>query len=83
MLVFTSAASGVVNPMAQDNAWELLPVSKASFGELRAANAEMRASNADLEESNAKETAILEAVEAKLLEISHVRSHMCFSVLGQ
>ena len=70
------AASQVVARIVPDKADDLLPASKASFEEVRAANAELRASDASLEASNAESVAILEAAEAKLQEIFPVSSNL-------
>lgn len=48
------AASQVVTAALRDKADGLLPASKASFEEVRAASAALRASDASLEASNAK-----------------------------
>ena len=56
-------------PVARDKATDLLPVSEASFEELRSDNAKLRASDAYLEGSNRQSNAVLEAAEAKILQI--------------
>ncbi|CAL5222400.1 g4759 [Coccomyxa viridis] len=66
---FPHGLSEVIAPVTLDKASDLLPVSEASFEELRAANAELRASDASLEQANSKSVAALEAADAKLKEL--------------
>ncbi len=66
------AASEVIAPIALDKASDLLPVSEASFEELRVANAALRASNADLKQANNNQVAVLEAAEDKIRELTPV-----------
>ena len=53
----------------RDMASEFLPVSKASFEELRIVNAGLKASNANIRRANSQSTAVLEAVKAKLKDL--------------
>ena len=66
----------MVGPVAFDKAQDLLPVSKASFQELKATNAALRASDASLKQSNSDQVATLEAAEAKIKELSPVSRHV-------
>ena len=75
------AVSEVVAPIAWDRALDHFPVSEASFQKLRAANAALRASNTDLEESNRESVAVLEAAEAKIIELSPVSPSLSMSLI--
>ena len=53
----------MLDPVARDKISDLLPARKASFEELRSANAKLRASDAYLKESNSKSITVLVAAD--------------------
>ena len=83
----------MIGPVVREKASDILPVSEASFAELRATNAKIRASNAELAEANRERVVVLKAAEAKLQRLfpvgptnslytllsHHINSHHCGS----